>query len=135
MFSKIFSITQEKCAYLCENSFILKQLDNIILFFILFSLISTLFCSTDTIGFLALIVIFLTVVKIFVKKGENIETTPRDITLLVYFLFVVISVAGSTLFHLSLKGFLKTLTYLGFYLSLVQYLKNNSNKLNKILLI
>lgn len=134
MFNKIFSLTQEKCEYLCENSFILKHLDNIILFFILISLVSTLFCSTDTIGFLALVVIFLTVIKIFVKKGENLETTPLDIALLLYFLFVFISLAGSTLFHLSLKGFLKTITYLGFYLSLVQYLKDNTNKLNTILL-
>ena len=48
-------------------------------------------------------------------------------------MIVIISLAGSTLFHLSLKGFLKTFTYLGFYFSLVQYLKNNKSKIPLIL--
>ncbi|MEI8129610.1 MAG: O-antigen ligase family protein, partial [bacterium] len=52
-----------------------------------------------------------------------------EIFLLIYFLIVIISLAGSSLFYLSFKGFLKTFTYLGFYFSTVQYFKNNLGKI------
>ena len=48
-------------------------------------------------------------------------------------MIVVISLAGSTLFALSLKGFMKTVTYLGFYVSVVHYLKDNRDKIPYIL--
>ena len=48
-------------------------------------------------------------------------------------MIVVISLAGSTLFALSFKGFMKTVTYLGFYISVVHYLKNNRDKLPYLL--
>ena len=48
-------------------------------------------------------------------------------------MLVIVSLAGSTLFHLSLKGFFKTFTYMAFYFSLVQYLKNNRNKIPYLL--
>jgi len=134
MFDKIITFSREKCEYISENSFIIKNLNNIILFFIITTLVSTLFCTTDTIGFLSLIVIFLTAIKLFVQKDEITKTKNIDIALLVYFIFVVISLAGSSLFYLSLKGFLKTCTYLGFYLALVHYLNSNRNKIKSILL-
>ncbi len=134
MFDKIISFTREKSEYIGENSFIIKNLDNIILFFIVTTLISTLFCSTDTIGFLSLIVIFLTAIKLFVQKDKIAKTNALDICLLIYFMFVIISLAGSTLFYLSLKGFLKTCTYLGFYLAMVHFLNSNRNKIITVLL-
>ena len=133
MFNKIFSFTQEKSEYLYENSLFIKHLDSLILFFILAAFILSLFCSSDTIGFSALIVIFLTTLKLFLKKGEKLECKGFEIFLLTYFIIVVISLFGSTLFHLSFKGFLKTCIYMGFYLSLVQFLKTNSNKLSLLL--
>jgi len=134
MFGKVISFTREKSEYINENSLIIKNLSNIILFFIISTLISTLFCSTDTIGFLSLIVIFLNAIKIFVQKDNIAKMNKLDIALLIYFIFVVISLTGSTLFYLSFKGFLKTCTYLGFYLSVVHFFNNNRNKINSILL-
>ena len=55
-----------------------------------------------------------------------------DIFLLLYFITVIISVAGSSLFYLSLKGFLKTFVYIGFYISLINYLKDNKDKIKWI---
>lgn len=133
MFNKIFSFTQEKSKYLYENSLFIKHLDAIILFFILAAFILSLFCSSDTIGFTALIVIFLTILKLFVKKDEVIECKGFEFFLLTYFVIVLISLFGSTLFYLSFKGFLKTCIYMGFYLSLVQYLKTNTHRLKIIL--
>ncbi|MBR1908172.1 O-antigen ligase family protein [bacterium] len=109
-------------------------MNNIILFFIILTLLSTLYCSTDAIGFLALIVIFLSAVKLFIQKDSIVKINSIDTALLIYFIFVVISLAGSTLFYLSLKGFLKTCTYLGFYLTIVHFLNSNRNKINTILL-
>ena len=45
----------------------------------------------------------------------------------------IISVAGSTLLQLSLKGFFKTFIYLSFYLSVVHHLKYNKKNIIPIL--
>ena len=52
---------------------------------------------------------------------------------MIYFLIILVSLFGSTLFALSLKGFLKTFIYIGFYYSTAQYLKNNKSKIPLIL--
>ena len=127
--NKIFSYSQNKCSYLCENSFFLKSIDNLIFATIIGIFILSTFGSSDLIGYVALVTLFLTVIKLFVKKGEKIEPNLFEIFLLLYFLIVVISLAGSSLLYLSFKGFLKTFTYLGFYFSAVQYFKNNISKI------
>lgn len=128
-FNKIFSFSQEKCSYLSENSFFLKNIDNFIFATIIAVIVFSTFASSDMIGYIGLITLFLTVVKLFIKKGEEISPNLFEFFLLIYFLIVVISLAGSSLFYLSFKGFLKTFTYLGFYFSAVQYFKNNLSKI------
>lgn len=127
--NKIFTFAQNKCSYLWENSFFLKNIDKLIFTTILGVFVLSVFASSDLIGYVALVTLFLTVIKLFVKKGEKIELNLFEIFLLIYFLIVFISLAGSSLFYLSLKGFLKTFTYLGFYFSAVQYFKNNVRKI------
>lgn len=127
--NNIFSYIQNKCSYLSENSFFLKNIDNIIFATIIGVFVLSTFASSDSIGYLGLVTLFLTVIKLFVKKGEKIELNLFEIFLLVYFIIVVVSLAGSSLLYLSFKGFLKTFTYLGFYLSAVQYFKNNLSKI------
>lgn len=131
--NKLFSYSQNKCAYLWENSFFLKNIDNIIFATIIGVLALSTFASSDLIGYVALVTLFLTVIKLFLKKGEKIELNLFEIFLLLYFLIVVISLAGSSLLYLSFKGFLKTFTYLGFYFSAVQYFKNNISKIPYII--
>lgn len=128
--NKIFSFSQEKCTFLSENSFFLKNIDNLIFATIIAVIVFSTFASSDMIGYIGLITLFLTVVKLFIKKGEELNPNLFEFFLLIYFLIVVISLAGSSLFHLSLKGFLKTFTYLGFYFSAVQYFKNNLSKIS-----
>ena len=89
--------------------------------------------SSDVIGFIALITVFLTVVKILTKPDETLSCRGYELWLLAYFMIVIISLASSTLFHLSLKGFFKTFTYMAFYFSLMQYLKNNKSKIPYLL--
>lgn len=99
---------------------------------ILLVIISSTIAQSDYIGYFAIFAILLTGIKLLTKHGEKFELTLADKFLLLYFLVVVISVAGSSLFYLSLKGFFKTLTYLGFYVSLIHYFKDNKDKIKYV---
>ena len=133
IFNSILNFTQNKLQYLYENSLFLQNIDRLIFISILAVIFASTVMSSDAIGFLALITIFLTLLKVITKKGEKFEPNTFEIWLLAYFMIVVISLAGSTLFTLSLKGFMKTFTYLGFYVSAAHYLKNNTSKIPYIL--
>ena len=128
MFNKILEFTQNKTKYLYENSLFLQHIDKLILASIIAVFLSSTVMSSDVIGFIALITVFLTFVKLLFKPDERLNCKNFELWLLAYFMIVIISLAGSTLFALSLKGFFKTFTYLAFYVSLVQYLKNNKEK-------
>lgn len=127
--NNIFSYSQNKCTYLWENSFFLKNIDNLIFATIIGVFVLSTFASSDLIGYVALMTLFLTILKLFVKKGEKLEVNLFEIFLILYFMFVFISLAGSSLLYLSLKGFMKTFTYISFYFSAVQYFKNNLSKI------
>lgn len=127
--NKVFKYTQNKCAYLWDNSFFLKHIDSLIFSTIIGVLFLSTFSSSDLIGYIGLITLFLTIIKLFVKSGEKIDLNLFETFLLIYFLIVVISLSGSSLLYLSFKGFLKTFTYLGFYFSAAMYYKNNLNKI------
>lgn len=133
MFNKILEFTQTKTEYLYKNSLFLQNIDKLIFASIVAVFLSSTVMSSDIIGFIALITVFLTVVKLLTKSGERLDCNSFELWLLVYFMIVVISLAGSTLFALSLKGFFKTFTYLAFYASTVQYLKNNKGKIPYVL--
>ncbi|MBQ8459383.1 O-antigen ligase family protein [bacterium] len=134
MFNKIFKFSQEKLNYLYQNSLFLQNIDKFILPFIWLTFIGSTFMQSDAIGFYALIVMFLTLVKMLTKTGEKINFKNFEIWLVAYFMIVVISLFGSTLFALSLKGFFKTFVYIGFYFSVAQYLKDNKKHIPLILL-
>lgn len=133
MFNNLLQFTQKKCEYLYKNSLFLQNIDKFIFASIIAVFLSSAVMSSDVIGFIALITVFLTFVKVLTKPDEKIDCKTFELWLLAYFMIVIISLAGSTLFHLSLKGFFKTFTYLAFYASLVQYLKNNKYKIPFIL--
>ena len=133
MFSKLFSLSQNKLNYLYENSLFLQNIDKLIFVTIIGVFITSTFLSSDVIGFIALITIFLTLIKLLTCKGAKLDVKNFELWLLAYFMIVVISLFGSTLFHLSLKGFLKTFTYLGFYVSVANYLKDNKRHIPLIL--
>lgn len=133
MFNKILKFSQQKTEYLYKNSLFLQHIDKLIFASIIFVFLASTVMSSDVIGFIALITVFLTVVKILTKPDETLSCRGYELWLLAYFMIVVISLAGSTLFHLSLKGFFKTFTYMAFYFSLMQYLKNNKSKIPYLL--
>lgn len=133
MFNKFLEFSQKKTKFLYDNSLFLQNIDKFIFLSIILVFFTSTFMSSDVIGFIALITAFLTVIKLLTKPDEVLDCKNFEIWLLAYFMIVVISLGGSSLFMLSLKGFLKTFTYLAFYVSLVQYLKNNKNKMVYIL--
>ena len=110
-----------------DKSVVLQKIDWLVGLNIFLVIFSSTFAQSDSIGYFALFAIILTIVKLLTRTGENFHMTLADKFLLVYFVFVVISVAGSTLFYLSLKGFFKTLTYIGFYVAVIHFLKDNKN--------
>ena len=134
MFNKILEFSRNKTAYLYENSLFLQNIDKFILLFIWLTYIGSTFMQSDSIGFFAIIVIFLTVLKLITQKGESITLNKFELWLIAYFMIVVISLFGSTLFSLSLKGFFKTFLYIGFYFSIAQYLKAKTTHIKWILL-
>lgn len=135
MFSNILLKIQDKSRYLYENSLFLQHIDGLILFLILSVFVASTFLSSDYIGFIALVTMFLTLLKLLTKSGEKLSCNNFEIFLLAYFMLVVVSLAGSTLFALSLKGFLKTFVYIGFYFSVAHYLKYNIKKLPLIVFV
>ena len=112
-----------------DRSFVLKKIDELVFINIILLIIFSTVCQSDFISYFAIISILLTFIKLITKPNEHFFMTTADKFLLIYFLTVLISVAGSSLFAYSLKGFMKTLIYLGFYISLVHYLKDNKNKI------
>jgi len=134
MFNKVLNFTQNKLNFIYENSLFLQNIDKFILPFILLTFLFSTFMQSDAIGFFALIVMFLTFIKMIFKKGEIFEFKNFEVWLVAYFMIVVISLFGSTLFALSLKGFFKTFIYVGFYFSVVQYLKANKSHIKWLLL-
>ena len=133
MFNNILEFTQKNLNFLYENSTFLQNIDKIILPFILLTFIVSMFMGSDFIGFVGIIIIFLTFIKLLICPGQRINLKIFEVFLLVYFLIVMVSLFGSTLFALSLKGFFKTFIYLGFYLSLSIYLKDNKKHIPLIL--
>ena len=133
MFNNILEFTQKRLNFLYKNSTFLQNIDKIILPFILLTFIVSMFMGSDFIGFVGIIIIFLTFIKLLICPGQRINLKIFEVFLLVYFLIVMVSLFGSTLFALSLKGFFKTFIYLGFYLSLSIYLKDNKKHIPLIL--
>lgn len=117
-----------------DKSFFLQKIDWLIGVNILLVIFTSTAASSDFIGYFALFAMILTMVKLITKSGEKFLLTAADKFLLLYFIIVIISVAGSSLFYLSLKGFFKTLTYVGFYVTLIHYLKDNKDKIKYFLL-
>lgn len=133
MFNSILKFSQNKFSFLYDNSLFLQNIDRFILPFILLTFVSSMFMSSDFIGFIGLIVIFFTIIKILLCPNQKLEFKTYEIFLLLYFMIIVVSLFGSTLFSLSLKGFFKTFVYLGFYVSVAQYLKDNKKHIPLIL--
>lgn len=134
MFNRLFNFTQNHTQVLYNNSLIIQNIDKFIYLSILAVFAASTIFPSDYIGLIAVITTILTIIKLLFVRGEKLEASKAEIWLLAYFMLVVVSLAGSSLFALSLKGFIKTFIYLGFYLSIAHFLKNNKDKIFPIFL-
>lgn len=107
-----------------EKSYILQNLDLVIFGALTTLLTASLFVPSGAIGAGIFAIFLLTLLKIFVNK-EKFTISKTEWWLIVYFLLVFISLCGSTLFALSLKGFIKTVLYILFYFSVANLFKTN----------
>lgn len=117
-----------------KNSVILQKLDTFIFCLILLTFITSVFVNSDIIGYFAISTAVLSLVRILFVPDDKLDCKNFELFLLAYFMLVLVSLAGSSLFYLSLKGFMKTVIYLSFYLSVVHHLKHNKNHIFPILL-
>lgn len=107
-----------------EKSYILQHLDLVICGAVMALLAGSIVVPSGAIG-LGIFVIFLLSLLKNLVNGEKFKLTKTQWWLIVYFLIVFISLCGSTLFTLSLKGFIKTILYLLFYFSITNLFKTN----------
>lgn len=134
LLNKLLDLIHIPFKYIYESSVILKKIDLLILISILATFIFSTFLSSDVSGYLCFSTFLLTIVRVITNPTDKFKCEKFEIFLLIYFMLLIVSVAGSSLLALSLKGFFKTFIYLSFYLSVVHHLKNNKQNIIPILL-
>lgn len=107
-----------------EKSYILQNLDFVIFGAVMALLLGSLTVPSEAVGGGIFVIFVMTLLKILVNK-EKIRITKTQWCLIIYFLIVFISLCGSSLFALSLKGFIKTVLYIIFYFSVTNLFKTN----------
>ena len=120
---------QSKLSFLKGKSLFFKNFDNFIFLSILLTIFAGLFCSTNIIGYCIFLTLFLSVINLFIDKRQFFEPKAFDAALFIFLIISMISMFNSTLPMASLKGFMKTLTYIGFYFSAIQFFSNNKSKI------
>ena len=123
----LLSLIQNKLDNLRQNSILLSNIDYFILFFIILTFITSLFCETGMIGMVSAVVPFLVVIKVLMNKNEKIELELPNFFLLIYFIICFITNFSSSMPMQSFYGFMKTSIYFAFYFALCQFLKSNKN--------
>ncbi len=106
----------------------MDNIDNLS-FLVLFSILfSAIFFSSDIMGILALLFSGLIIFKIIFKNNKDYHFTNYEKVILIYFLIVTMSLFGSTLFKLSLHGYIKTVIYILFFYCAGIFFNDNKNK-------
>lgn len=108
----------------------MDNIDNISYFVLLLILFSAIISSSEIMGLLGFLFSGLVLFKfLFSKRKQVYKLEGYEKTFIVYFLIVTLSLFASTLFSLSLHGYIKTLTYVLFFFSASIFFKHNKNKI------
>ena len=126
--NRFFAFSQNIFSNLSETSLFVKNLDNIILFFITLLMVSILVAPTGIIGLLVFICFALSFVKIYLRKGEKFSINSLDIAIFLYLAIAGLSVAFSYMPVASAKGFVKMLIYIGAYLTFYNIIKDHPKR-------
>jgi putative inorganic carbon (hco3(-)) transporter len=127
-FNKSVETTQNLFSSLTDKSFFVKNIDTFILFLISSMIISINFASTGILGLLTILAFGCFVIKLFLKKGEKYTFNSFDIPIFLYLVIAGLSVAYSSFFMPSLKGYVKMIIYIGGYLTFFNILKDNPRR-------
>ena len=101
-----------------NNSFFMNNIDRITFFVLVILLFLAICSSSDAMGGVALIFSFLVIFKtIFSFEKKDLSFKSFQKAILVYFLLITVSLFASTLFKLSLHGYIKTFIYILFFSS------------------
>ena len=112
-----------------NNSLFMENINNITFIMLLMVLFSAIVCSSEMMGLLSLCFSSLVIFKI-VANFQKIKLENFENAIIVYFLIVTLSLCGSSLFSLSLHGYLKTFIYILFFLCATQFFKENKEKIS-----
>jgi len=135
-FNKFLGAVQKsKAALFIRDSLLFCHIDFLIWTVFILTVLSTSFASSGIIGALSLLFSALCFLKLLFKEGERAEFSGFDIIFIIYFLFIFVSLMGSSLFVLSFKGFLKNVVYFLFYFSAAGFFKGNKDKILPTLFI
>ncbi len=113
-----------------NNSLFMNNIDNISYFVLLLVLFGAIISTSEIMGLLGLLFSVLVFFKfIFSKRKQIYKLEGYEKTFIIYFLIVTLSLFASTLFKLSLHGYIKTLTYVLFFFSASIFFKYNKSKI------
>ncbi len=122
-------------AQFVRNSLFFENIDKILYTLLILTIISTAFLSTGFIGLFAFSFSVVQIIKLLTKKGARTKIQLYDKAILVYFIFVLLSLLASSNFALSFVGFLKTGLYILFYFSALTFFIDNKKKLLPIIIL
>ena len=113
-----------------QDSFFAQNIDNIAFLVLLSLLFCAIFSSSDVMGVVSLLFSFLVIFKFVFNFDKNLLKMENfQKAILVYFLFVTLSLFASSLFNLSLHGYIKTFIYVLFFFCASIFFKQNKNKI------
>ena len=133
--NRILNYFQNKLSNISKKSIILCYINEIILFFIGLTLFASTFLQSERIGLIAIIIVFLTILKLLTQKGAKLYITKFDGALILYIIICFISTINSTLVQQSLHGFFKTIIYIAYYFCVANYFQTNQNRIKWIFLL
>jgi len=129
----LLSFIQNKLFLITEKSFILSNIEHLLFFFISLGIIVSLVCGNGITAVLLCVVIAFFILTLFLKKGAALFLEKSTFFLILYLIMALVSTINSTMVSQSFTGLSKTVLYLCFYLSILQYLRLHKEKIYTII--
>ena len=130
-FGKIQQITENSQG----SSLFIKNIDLLIMIGLSFTIVSIIFATTGLIGLFTLATFMLLVLKFCFVKDKKYDFNSFDLPVFLYIAIAGISMAFSSLFMPSLKGYIKMLVYFGGYLTFSSLFKENPKRIIPLMLV
>lgn len=133
LINDLLSFIQNKLSKITEKSCIFENIEHLLFFFICVGITVSLFCGNGITAVILCTVIAFFILTLFLKKGANLFLEKSTFFLILYFIMALVSTVNSTMMSQSFTGLSKTVLYLSFYLSVLQYLRLHKEKIYTII--